>query len=224
VKEYSITSIKISGYGARFVPNRFYKQPGIADTLALVFPGVQYSCDMPLLYYPSLLLREKGADVLHVQTEYISSEYRSLPVRERAEWLFTDARSAARAALTQRDYTRMVLVGKSIGTLALTHLVTNTPWTQAITIWLTPLLPQPMLAEAVMQLKSPALFIVGTDDDTYDADILARIQQVTKAEALVIEGADHYLQIPGDTLASLNAMQKIVQTTADFLTRHMAVE
>jgi hypothetical protein len=50
---------------------------------------------------------------------------------------------------------------------------------------------------------------------------MAHIQQATKAETLVIEGADHYLQIPSDALASLKAMEKIAQTMADFLNRHL---
>jgi len=68
--EIRILSIPISGYNSTTVPNRFFQQTGAARTLAVVLPGLNYTCDMPLLYYPSRLLVEHGADVLQVQADY----------------------------------------------------------------------------------------------------------------------------------------------------------
>lgn len=133
--DLNISSISITGYAGKAVPNRFIRQDGIAHTLAVLFPGLRYSCDMPLLFYPFKLLLGRGADVLQVRTDYTLASYQSLPSSERAAWLATDAQAVVQAARVQGKYDRLVLIGKSIGTVALASLVPHEP--EAVTIWLT---------------------------------------------------------------------------------------
>jgi dienelactone hydrolase len=199
------------------VPDRFFRQPGGATGLALLLPGLRYTCDKPLLHYPTLLFLQRGMDVLQVNTDYTTPAFQSAPPRDQARWLATDAQAAVRAARTQRDYRRLVLVGKSIGTLALAHLVTTAAGEEAGTIWLTPLLRQPQLVEAALRCKGPALFIAGTGDSTYDASALDRIREATGAEALLVESGDHSLEISGDPFQSLHALEEILRFIAGFL-------
>jgi len=218
--DLNITSLSISGYGGNPVPNRFFRQEGAARTLAVLFPGLRYSCDMPLLYYPLKLLLERGAEVLQVRADYSLPAYQSLLPSERAAWLAVDAEAVVQAARTQGEYTRLVLIGKSIGTVALASLVPHAR--EAITIWLTPLLRNPQLVAgcaAAEQNRGAALFIAGTADDLYDAAALDRIRAATQAEALLVEGGDHSLEIAGDFLASLRALEQVMQAIGGFLDR-----
>ena len=215
--ELKITSLPITGYAGKTVPNRFFLQGEAARTLAVLFPGLNYTCDMPLLFYPLKLLLARGAEVLQVRSDYTSQAYRSLPPEERAAWLAADARAVVRAARLQGEYARLVLVGKSIGTIALASLVSLEP--QAITIWLTPLLRNPLVTAAAEKNRAGALFVAGTADDLYDAVALKRIQAATQAEAELIEGGDHSLEIKGDFFASLRALEQVMQAVAGFLGR-----
>jgi predicted alpha/beta-hydrolase family hydrolase len=217
---HKITSLNIAGYGGNPVPNRFFCQEGAATTLAVLFPGLWYTCDMPLLYYPLELLLQRGADVLQLRTDYTVPSYQSLKPNERANWLFTDALAVVRAGRARRDYARLLLIGKSIGTLAIAHLITTQAGADALTIWLTPLLREPQLVEAASYNKSPALFLAGTGDDLYDAAAMARIREAARAEALIIEAANHRLEIPGDLFASLRVLEQIMRGITDFLERH----
>ena len=227
MQEHPVTSIKIAGYDAHFVPNRFYQQPGETRLLAVLFPGLQYTCEMPLLYYTRLLLEQRRADVLCLCTDYTTADYSSLPPRQRGEWLAADARAALKAGLAQRDYTHLVLVGKSIGSLAMSYLLQSHPpgagplLEQALTIWLTPLLHQPQLVATLANLRSPALLVASPADRTYDPASLFRIQQIDAPEVLLIEGADHALEIPGDAQASIAALQRVSQAISAFLDRHL---
>jgi predicted alpha/beta-hydrolase family hydrolase len=215
--ELHITSIPISGYDGKTVPNRFFRQEGAARTLAVLFPGLNYSCDMPLLFYPLKLLLARGAEVLQVRADYAQGNYRSLPAAERAAWLAADAEATVQAAHLQGKYSRLVLVGKSIGTIALASLVLYEP--EAITIWLTPLMRNPLVTAAAEQTRGAALFIAGTADDLYEATALERIRAATQAEALLIEGGDHSLEIEGDFFASLRALEQTMRAVAEFLDR-----
>ncbi len=218
--ETTMTSLDIPGYGRKRLANTFFGQKGGSFTLAVVFPGVAYTCDMPLLYYPTLLLRQRDADVLQLHPDYASPAYRSLPTEERARWRENDAEKGLGAALAQGQYEVLILVGKSIGTLALAHLVGSDLTPKPMTIWLTPLLRQPQLVQAAIRFEGPALYIAGSADHTYEAGALARIQEATGAEALVIDGADHSLEIPGDAHGSLRALGEVLQRIDDFLRRH----
>lgn len=216
--ELKITSLPITGYAGKNVPNRFFRQEGAAQTLAVLFPGLNYSCDMPLLFYPLKLLMSRGAEVLQVRADYTVPAYRSLPSEERAAWLAADAQAAVQAARQQGKYEKLVLVGKSIGTIALASLAPAEP--EAVSVWLTPLLRNPMVVSAAEQNRGPMLFVAGTADDLYDAGALERIQAATRAEAELIRGGDHSLEVEGDFFASLQALEQVMRVMAVFLSNH----
>ena len=215
--DLKISSLPISGYAGKNVPNAFFRQEGKAPTLAVLFPGLRYTCDMPLLFYPFKLLLGRGAEVLQVRADYTQREYQSLPPNERAAWLAADAKAAVQAARQVRQYARLVLVGKSIGTIALASLASLEP--EAISIWLTPLLHNPLVVTAAEQNRGPALFVAGTADDLYDAAALERIQAATRADAELIRDGDHSLEIEGDFFASLRALEQTMRAVAGFLDR-----
>jgi predicted alpha/beta-hydrolase family hydrolase len=217
MRALNITSISFTGYAGKTVPNRFFRQEGLTKTLAVLFPGMNYSCDMPLLFYPLKLLLGRGADVLQVRADYTGPEYKSLPQAERGAWLAADAQAALQAARLQGKYGKLVLVGKSIGTIALASLVPHEP--QAISIWLTPLLRHPRVTESAEHNRGAALFVAGTADDLFDAAELHRLQTAAQAEAQLIEGGDHSLEIEGDFFASLQALEQVMRAMASFLDR-----
>jgi hypothetical protein len=209
-----ITSISIRGYANRPVPNRLFRQFG-ARRLALILPGLSYSCDMPLLFYPARLMIQRGAAVLQVQSDYTQAAYQSASKTEQARWLAEDTQAALQTGMAAGDFDDVVLVGKSIGTLALASLVMD--GVAAPTIWLTPLLRQPYLVEAAFKQKGPALFIGSSSDPTFDPAQLQRIQAAGKGEGLVFSGADHSLEIPGDIFASLEIMRQVLEHVRTFL-------
>jgi hypothetical protein len=62
------------------------------------------------------------------------------------------------------------------------------------------------------------LFAIGTADPHYDAECLAEVQEATQGEVVVIEDADHGMNIAGDMSGSIKALDKIVQAIDAFLT------
>jgi predicted alpha/beta-hydrolase family hydrolase len=217
-----ITKLPIAGPGDEPIPNLFFQQEIEAATLAVLLPGLNYTCDMPLLYYSTRLLEQRGADVLQLHADYVTRDFQAASPLERLQRLSADAQAVVESGLTRQSYTRLVLVGKSIGTLALASLMASPTAANAITIWLTPLLGQPWLVEAAMKTHSPALFVAGTADSTFDAAALKRIQDSRGAEAILVEGANHSLEIPGDPWQSIQKMGEIMQGLAGFLDRALS--
>jgi hypothetical protein len=214
----SITSLDIKGYGDQPVPNTFFFQDQETQHLAIVFPGFAYTADMPVLYYPGRLLVQRGADLLQVKYAYNQPALRAISGAERAARLGQDITAACEAGLAQRAYEQITLVGKSIGTLAMGHLVTaDARFRDAQCIWLTPLLTNGELRVQTTQGKQRGLFVLGTDDRYYDPTHLAEVVEATNGQSVVIEGADHSLEMAGDVVQSLRAMERVMRAIEAFL-------
>jgi len=217
---YSITTLPITGYRAEPVPNTFHRQDGEAHHVAILLPGVAYTCHMPLLYYPTRLLLALGADVLWVEYAYHRrADFQALSEAERERWFITDVTAACQAALAQRPYQQIALIGKSLGTLAMGHLLTeDAELAQARAVWLTPLLRNSRLRTQIQHTHQRSLFVIGTADSHYDPAHLAEMQRATGGQVCVIDGADHSLEIEGDIWRSLQAIEQVMRAIQTFLT------
>jgi hypothetical protein len=175
---------------------------------------------MPLLYYPSRLFTQMGADVLWVETNYSRfPEFDALDAQGQLDWIAADASAALHAAWSQRDYSEILFAGKSLGSLSLAHLALNEPELtriQAGFIWLTPLTRNPYVQSAVAQARPRSIFILGDADPLYTPAGLARLQNATQGQVLLVPGADHSLEIPGDLSASLHAIQQTLDALQFF--------
>jgi hypothetical protein len=212
---YTFTSLEIPGYRSEAVPNTFIRQGEPAAELGVILPGVAYSADMPVLYYSGALLLEGGADLLRVDYRYNRP---GASGDERAQRLLADVSAALAAGLAQRPYSRITLVGKSVGTLAMGRLLATEPrLREARAVWLTPLLTSAELLQDIAVWGGRSLFVIGTADHQYDPDLLAQAVSATRGESLVIPGANHSLEFPGDVLASLAALERLVRAVQAFL-------
>jgi hypothetical protein len=209
------TQLEIRGEGDEPVPHSFWRQERATAHLGILLPGVAYTCDMPLLYYPAALLRDRGADVLRL--EYASERPASLAA-DQVQRLFAAVAAACSVALAQRDYQEITLVGKSLGTLAMGHLLTTTPGlARARAVWLTPLPQHAGLGAQIQRWAGRSLFVIGTADPAYDAARLQELTAATGGTAVVVNGADHSMEIAGDMPGSLAALTRIMEAIAQWL-------
>ena len=213
------TTLPIQGYRDEPVPNRFLRPNGAIDHLAVLLPGFGYTLDMPLFYYAETLLLERGWDVLRVEYAYNKRpEFQTLPKPERDRWLLADTTAAWRAGLGQRTYQRVVLIGKSLGTLAMGQLLTTAdPPPNVAAVWLTPMLAEERLRQQILQYGGPSLFVIGTADPHFEPVVLEKMQAATIGEAVIVKNADHGMDIPGDPIASVRAVERVVEALGRFL-------
>jgi pimeloyl-ACP methyl ester carboxylesterase len=214
--EYNSLEASSPNHGA--VRNRWLKQTGPARALVVVLPGLNYTCDNPLLYYLSRLAVDRDADVLQLWADYTLSSFQSASKSQQAEWLREDAWALIQAGQKSRRYGKLLLAGKSIGTLTLAALygkekeLMETP-----AIWLTPLFHRQEVLESALNASGPALFIGGNADPTFDAGAFKQVEALGTAQALTIAGANHSLEIPGDMPGTLEALQTVVAAMGAFL-------
>lgn len=216
---YTFDSLRIVGYRDEFVPNTFLRQEGAADHVAILFPGANYTCHMPLLYYATQVLLAQGADALWVEYAYgRRPELRAGWSEEHARWLYADVTAACQAAVRQREYGRLTFVGKSLGTLAMAHLLTTQTFSARVEgVWLTPLLKNEELRTRIMRVERPSLLVIGTADPHYDRTYLTDWESRTQRRVISVEGAGHTLEIEGDWRQSLKAIELIMRAIGEFV-------
>ena len=209
--------LEIDGYKDR-IPNVLLGADEPSEHLGIIFPGVGYSSQMPALYYATAVLLTLGADVLRLDHHYRRTDFQELPDAEKTRWLEADALAVLKAALAVKPYKRLTFVGKSIGTVALARILSELPSLEhTVFVWLTPLLKLAGLKETIARHPHKALFIIGSDDQSYDAALLERIRASTNGQVLLLEGAGHSLEIRGDVAASVRVQERLVTTLEQFI-------
>jgi hypothetical protein len=67
------------------------------------------------------------------------------------------------------------------------------------------------------QVKGHSLFVIGTLDSHYDLAYLEEVRLASGGESVVIQGADHSLEIEGNTIGSIRAVEQIVRAMPQVL-------
>jgi hypothetical protein len=173
-----------------------------SSKVAIVLPGVAYAPNMALLDLCRQALVSRGWTVQQVWWDAPRLE----DVDEMIEWVDGQA-EAAIASEPHAD--RLLLVGKSLGSLGCLAAARH----GMPAIWLTPLLDQPRAVEALRHRTAPNLLVGGTADSSWTASSVSGLAD----EVLEIPGATHFLDLPGDVVASAQILVDLASAVASFL-------
>ena len=212
---YSITSIN----NDMSIPNTYFRQEQKIDHLSLILPGLNYTCDMPLLYYSTQVMLAAGADVLQVKYDYTQTQRnQASSLKERFSQMEEDVTQIAQVALRQRDYQHLTLIGKSLGTLAIPYLLgADLPVQPQTCIFLTPILNELLSALPLIQQSAHTFYVIGTQDHYYDPDLITQYRTENPDNFMIIKGANHSLEIPGEIMQSLSQLEILVKRIDRFI-------
>jgi len=171
----------------------------MSDRRAIVLPGAGYTTARPLLHYTRAVLESHGWTVVEASWPADTAE------REPNEMVT----ELATTLVAESEDRRPLLVGKSIGSLAL-------PLAASIglsSIWITPLLRRPAVAAALDRLPAPTLLVGSTADETWDGEAARR----SGHEVLELTDANHALELGGDPLGSIDLLRRVIDAVDRFV-------
>jgi len=215
--QLNFDSLDVVGYENQRVPNTFITQQDSTRHLGIILPGYHYSPDMAPLHYAGRILLEQRADVLQLEYVYYRTDFAERPENERDEWLSSDVFTACNAGLSHRAYEKITLIGKSLGTLAISYLLGDSRFQQATCVWATPLLKIDWLCSRIEQIRPRSFFMIGTADQHYKPEVLQHLELATQGHSLVMEDVDHSLEVPGDIPKSLTALNQMIKALQAFI-------
>ena len=175
------------------------RHEGDPSRCAVILPGIRYFSQAPLLWFAREAAQAGGWSVVEVDERAPSDE-------EPFEWM----RGQARRALEEAGGAEtVVVIGKSLGSVAATLV-------DGPAIWLTPLLNQPHVVDALASAAAPALLVGSPADDTWGE---GNVPDNDMLEVLELPGLDHSLQVNRDPAASLDVLGTVTARVGAFLER-----
>lgn len=176
-------------------------------TVAVLFPGMGYHQDKPLLYYAAKLLAQRKIPV-------IRADYGPLPSGKEnlAKAVFQVQMSVELLASKEdwRRYDRLILVGKSVGTVAAGYfeqtLLNRGVTAEFLQIAYTP------VNETLPFLSEHSIVFSGTADPMVDGEQLALACLESQAELHTFQAANHSLET-GEALRDLEIVRNVMEAT-----------
>lgn len=208
----------VLGYEDRPLPSLFRAAGQANDKLALFLPGFTYPLEAPLFHYGMKLLEAAGFDLLGINYRYNENrEFLAAADDKKGTWLTEDALGIRRAVVEHDRYTKLLLFGKSLGTIAM-HTMSELPmpWERVGLVWLTPATPPGALKKRLEATTTPSLVIIGSADEFYRKEEIDGIASLPHTITRVIPNADHSLEYPADVVGSARALPKILGWLDEF--------
>ncbi len=178
--------------------------------LAVIFPGMGYHKDKPLLYYSSRLVQGKGYEILNI-------EYHDLPekIRGDAAMMKTAADIAYEQAEEQlkgvsfSGYEDILFIGKSIGTVIAAKYVHEHDL-YARQIWYTPV-------EATFAFDSKnAIAFIGEADPWSDLNNIKKMAEEQRIALWTYPECNHSLESP-DVIQNIEYMKDVMRLSKEFI-------
>lgn len=187
-----------------------YRRSSSMNKLAVIFPGVGYHTDKPLLYYSKKLAFQNGYEIVEVPYGKFPKGVKGS--REKMEKAFFSAVEQAEEILKDVDfslYDDILFISKSVGT-AVSAAYGGKHHLKTRNIYYTPV-------EASFQfMTQPGIVFTGTKDSWVDHEAIKEGCKKGGFPLHVIEDANHSLET-GDVKKDLENLEEIMAVTADYI-------
>lgn len=176
--------------------------------IAVIFPGLGYTCGKPLLYYTASLAKDNGYEIKKLD---YGKAVHSFKGREEKDVLGLLDRAMGHVEKELRgirweNYGGILFISKSIGTV-LACRAEEMLGLRAKHLLLTPIPPAfPYLD------KIDGCFVGGTNDPYVEKElILAAAKQHPDKVGAILEDCDHSLEKKGDTFGNIHKLEEVLE-------------
>ncbi|MBG9585930.1 alpha/beta family hydrolase [Cytobacillus firmus] len=198
---------------SKSIPFRLIEQKEETNNLVIVLPGAGYTTQAPLLHFTTGVFYNKGFDVLHINYTFSRQEVTVLNERDLAR----DVQLAIDTAIKDKRYSNFYIVAKSIGTKVLKYLLDNTMFKDAKVVWLTPILQNDEVFNAMVNSYNKGLCIFGEKDSF--CFIVERFEVLKNNPRLilrVVDGGNHSLELDKDPIKSIEMLKSVISEISEF--------
>jgi hypothetical protein len=198
--------------GSKSIPYRLIEHKNETKNLVIVLPGAGYSTQAPLLHFTTGLFYSKGFDVLHINYTFSRQEMTVLNGVDFAG----DVQLAIDEAIKNKEYSNYYIVAKSIGTIALSHLLNNSMFKDAKVVWLTPLLQKDDVFNAMVNSDQKGLCIIGDKDTCFIVERFKALENNDNLLLKVVDGGNHNLELDEEPIKSIEILKNVISEINEF--------
>ena len=178
--------------------------------LAVIFPGMGYHKDKPLLYYAGRIATAKGYEVLPIEyTKYFEGIKFTDEEKEKASTLAYEETERVLGNVKFEDYSDVVFIGKSLGTIYAARYASEHKL-KVRHIWYTPLMYTYTFGE------KDAVAFLGTSDPLSKVDEMKKVADEHGIPLYTYEGGNHSIETP-DVLRNIEILNAVMTKTNECL-------
>lgn len=178
--------------------------------LAVIFPGIGYHTDKPLLYYSKKLAKEQGFEILSVDYSGFDLSIKGNP--DKMKEAFLSALSQAEDILKDinfSDYKKVLFISKSVGT-AVAGAYADKHSVDTCNIFYTP------VEQSFSVMNNPGIVFHGNDDPWLKHETFISCIKKTGYPYYVIDKGNHSLET-GDAVQDIKNMTYIMEKTREYI-------
>lgn len=178
--------------------------------IALIFPGIGYHVDKPLLYYSKKLAVSLGYEVVEVTYGNFPEKVKGAEekMREAFETALVQTRERL-ASIYWQQYDEILMISKSIGT-AVASAYASEQNLKTRNLFYTP------VEQSFPLMTQPGIVFHGTSDTWADTERMKLLCEEKGYPIYLYEDANHSLET-GNPLADIFNLQKIMELSADYM-------
>ena len=206
----------VKGYKGLDIPFRTLSRSDDANSLAIILPGAGYTTQAPLLHYSTRVFLHKSFDVLQVNYQYNDKIYDDFTMEELSEAIKWDVKTVLDDVLSNKAYENYYLIGKSLGTIAMSNELNRDCFQNAKVIWLTPLIQREDVLSAMVRSKNKSLCIIGDKDPYYNEERYSKVVENPSFKSMLIPNVEHSLEYGENVVESINLLKNVITEIEQF--------
>ncbi len=178
--------------------------------LAVIFPGIGYHTDKPLLYHSKRLAKENGYDIKELSYSQLPTDVKGN--EKQMDYCVELAIEQAKQSLGNidfADYDEILFISKSIGT-AVAAACSNAFNLSTRNVYYTP------IAQSFRYMKQSGIVFHGTADDWVSTHIVTNGCEQLHLPLHVIEGVNHSLE-GNDVIKNIEILLEVMNITKEYI-------
>ena len=200
-----------SSEGNEIINDYYYnkdKNNSNSNSLVVLFPGVNYSCEKPLLHYARKAAVIEGYDVLCVRYGYKLSkdDIGKEIIKTVSEEVFQAIKNC-----DNEKYNKLYFISKSIGGEVAGNIADKMGYHNVKSLYLT---PTPSTVQHI--IKTDSYVIVGTKDKIFPEENIQFVKTYKNVKLTLIDNAQHSLEIDGNIEKSIEGLGKVAGVFKEF--------
>ncbi len=174
--------------------------------LAVIFPGMGYTKDKPLLYYAGKLSASKGYEVLPIEyNRFFEGIKYTDEEKQKASEMSYDMVTEALSKVDFKEYADVVFIGKSLGTIYAARYASEHKL-KVRHIWYTPLMYTYTFGE------KDAVAFLGTSDPLSKVDEMKKVADENGIPLHTYEGGNHSIETE-NVLTNIEIISAVMKET-----------
>lgn len=211
-----ITKESIKGFKEVEVPYTLLTHQEDVEKLAIFLPGAGYTTQSPVFHYAEDIFLNKGYNILKINYQYNVEPYLHFSTEELSEVIKYDVRIVLDKILINSPYKNFYLVGKSIGTIAMSTELNRDIFGEAKAIWLTPLIHRDDVLKAMVSSENRGLCFIGDNDRCYSKERYSELLVNQNIVSKLLPAINHNLDYNNEPVKSVDTLKEILENLEKF--------